>query len=472
MKRRHQILMRWLLVLFAGLILASGSAHAQNEPRDFTAAELDQMLAPIALYPDTILSHVLIAATYPLEVVQADRWVRDNPNLEAEVAVAAVEDQDWDPSVKALVAFPQILERMSDDLAWTQKLGDAFLDDEAEVMDAIQRLRNHAYASGNLDRVEHLRVQREKEIIIIEPAQERVVYVPVYDTRVVYGRWWWDDYPPIYWHYPAHYTFVHGFYWGPRIHIGSSFYFSSFHWHRRQVVYVDYHRHHHRPHFHSGRAIAHYQGARHWRHNPVHRRGVAYRNERVQQHFGSNRQDYRSVRQERTSQMQRRHDTVLRPNQRPSQRHDSVRERLQERSTQAGAVHQLNPRRSDTARAARVDRNNTTRPPRADWADSPRSQRSNTENKAIHPQRQLEAGPQQTEPRTSRQREPREGPNRADSGTTMRDPSNRREVDRSSRPAIENRAIRPEHSHRSSNVERTQRPQMRTHGPERAERSR
>src|SRR5690606_9466242 len=108
---------------------------AAADSGDFTAAELDQMLAPVALYPDTVLSHVLIASTYPLEVVQADRWTRENPGLETEAAVAAVENQDWDPSVKALVAFPQVLDRMSADLAWTQRLGDAFLADEGAVMD-------------------------------------------------------------------------------------------------------------------------------------------------------------------------------------------------------------------------------------------------------------------------------------------------------------------------------------------------
>lgn len=289
-------------------LLGASQVNANTAQTDFTAAELDQMLAPIALYPDTVLSHILIASTYPLEVVQADRWARENPGLEAEAAVAAVEDQDWAPSVKALVAFPQVLQRMSDDLAWTQRLGDAFLGDEAQVMDSIQNLRTKAYASGSLDKLEHVHVQREKEIIIIEPAVERVVYVPVYDTRVVYGNWWWSDYPPVYWHYPSHYTFVSGFYWGPRIHVGPSFYFSSFHWHRRQVVYVDHRRYHNRPHFHTGRSIANYSGARHWRHNPTHRRGVAYHNDRVRQHYGSNRQSYRATREQRGNQSQWRRD--------------------------------------------------------------------------------------------------------------------------------------------------------------------
>jgi hypothetical protein len=176
----------------------------------FSEAQLDSLLAPIALYPDTVLSHVLIASTYPLEVVEADRWARNNSRLKGDDAVNAVDNQDWDPSVKALVAFPDILQRMSDDLDWTQQLGDAFLADEERVMDSIQKLRNRAYASGNLDKVEHVRVVREDKVIVIEPSVERVVYVPAYDTRVVYGNWWWADYPPVYWHYPSSYVFVSG----------------------------------------------------------------------------------------------------------------------------------------------------------------------------------------------------------------------------------------------------------------------
>ena len=289
------------LTLFLSCFALLSQAQTQTistAPPDFSRAELDQMLAPVALYPDTVLSHVLIAATYPLEVVQAARWASANSKLSAESAVAAVENENWDPSVKALVAFPQILQRMSDDLDWTQRVGDAFLADEAEVMTVIQDLRQKAYASGSLDKMEHVKVQREEKIIVIEPAVERVVYVPYYDTRVVYGDWWWSDYPPVYWHHPRHHVFVGGFYWGPRVYVAPSFFFSSFHWHNRRVVVIDYHHHHH-PRFYSGRHIAHYHGARHWHHNPVHRRGVVYRNENIRHHYNSNRQSYRALQEER-----------------------------------------------------------------------------------------------------------------------------------------------------------------------------
>ncbi len=311
------------------LLLAIATLPAQaNQRSDFSEAQLDSMLAPIALYPDTVLSHILIAATYPLEIVEADRWARANSGLEGEAAVNAADHQDWEPSVKALVAFPHILQRLSDDLAWTQQLGDAFLDDEAAVMDAIQRLRRKAYDAGSLDRLEHVKVQRDREVIVIEPAVERVVYVPVYDTRVVYGHWWWNDYPPVYWHYPSSYVFIHGFYWGPRIYVGPSFYFSSFHWHRRHVVYVDYRRYPQRPHFHTGRSIAHYRGAAHWRHDPIHRRGVAYHNDRVRQHYGSNRTSYSRTYENRgvTPRWQRESGQLRTGGARPEQPQNRYRE--------------------------------------------------------------------------------------------------------------------------------------------------
>jgi len=239
----------------------------------YSEAQLDSLLAPIALYPDTLLSHVLIAATYPLEIVQADRWARAHPELSGEAAVNAVDDQNWDPSVKALVAFPELLARMSQDLDWTQQLGDAFLADEGRVMDHIQLLRNKAYAEGSLDRMDHVRVVREARIISIEPQVENIVYVPMYDTRVVYGDWWWAGYPPVYWYYPSNYVYISGFYWSSGIFLGSSFYYSGCHWRDRRVMVVD---RDYRPSHYSNRTLVRYRDARPWTHNPVHRRGVAY----------------------------------------------------------------------------------------------------------------------------------------------------------------------------------------------------
>ncbi len=264
----------------SGQTTVSQSSQFQDAP--ITRAELDQLLAPVALYPDTVLTHVLIAATYPLEVVHAHRWAQGHKHLNADAAREAVEREDWDPSVKALVAFPELLSRMGEDLTWTETIGDAFLADEAMVMDAIQALRQHAYDRGSLEQMQHLRVERVEKTIVIEPAVERVVYIPYYDTRVVYGPWWWSDHPPVYWRYPQDHIYIGGHYWGQRAYLGSSFFFASFQWPQRRVVHI---HHHHPKSFHSARRIATYKDARHWRHDPIHRRGVAYRHKVVRQRF-------------------------------------------------------------------------------------------------------------------------------------------------------------------------------------------
>ena len=386
--------MRILASLVGSLVLALSLALpvplAAQQEAHFSQAELDQMLAPIALYPDTLLSHILIASTYPLEVVQAARWSRDHPGLEGETAVAAVEGQDWDPSVKALVAFPQVLARMNDDLEWTQRLGDAFLLQESQVADSIQDLRARAYDAGNLDSLEHAHVHREPGSIIIEPASSHVVYVPYYDTRVIYGGWWWPAYPPIYWAYPHGYpAFYYGttwFSWGPAIRISPFFFFSSFHWPYRHVVVVHHHRHprHHR--FHSGRDVARHDGARKWRHDPKHRRGVAYHDGRRHHDRDRSRDDTRSSRQARDTrrdgpsqstadrrEQQRRVFTANRPERRTDardarpmrdMRRDGARERNWTEPTTRTEAHQRNGQRipgtrllpAQTRPTARADR--------------------------------------------------------------------------------------------------------------------
>jgi hypothetical protein len=284
------------LAMAAALPMAAPAAPIVQGEQRYTEAQLDRLLAPIALYPDTVLTHVLIAATYPLEVVMAARWSQEHPDLRGQAAVDAVEAQDWDASVKALVAFPELLERMSADLSWTEDLGNAFLAQESLVMDRVQVLRDRADAAGTLDDVEEVRVVREAEVIHIEPVRE-VVYVPYYDTRVVYGSWWWPAHPPVYWAYwgghPWHWYHTHyhatHFWWGVgwyRPH--AWFWYSAPHWHERRVVTVNhYHRHSHH-YYGSSRHVARHHHARHWQHNPRHRHNVSYRNERVaREHNGA-----------------------------------------------------------------------------------------------------------------------------------------------------------------------------------------
>jgi Protein of unknown function (DUF3300) len=330
----------------------------------FSQQQLDSLLAPIALYPDSLLSHILIASTYPLEVIEAERWTRNNTRLQGEDAVKAVEKQNWDPSIKALVAFPDVLKRMSEDLDWTQQLGDAFLEDEGRVMDSIQNLRDKAYASGHLKDTDHVKVVREDRVIMIEPAVERVVYVPVYDTRVVYGPWWWVDYPPVYWHRYSHQVYFSGsFYWGPRVYIGPSFHYSSCHWSNRRVVIVDHHYYndyyHHRHNY--------YRSARAWNHNPVHRRGVAYYNEPVRARYSSNREPTRNAWDERQRSRDRAGVISVNPNRDQQADRQINRERNNiirgsQRADDNSANSQVYANRSDALRARLASRQQESRP--------------------------------------------------------------------------------------------------------------
>ncbi len=162
----------------------------------FKQEELDQLVAPIALYPDNVLTQILISSTYPLEVIQAERWMKKNKDLKGDALKAALDKQSWDDSVKALVPFPDVLNMMSEKLEWTQKLGDAFLAQQKDVMDTVQKLRRKAAESGNLKSSKEQEVKKEGDIIIIQPANPEVVYVPVYNPTVVYGPWPYPAYPP------------------------------------------------------------------------------------------------------------------------------------------------------------------------------------------------------------------------------------------------------------------------------------
>jgi hypothetical protein len=164
----------------------------------FKAEQLEQLLAPIALYPDTLLAQILIAATYPLEVVKADRWLQDpsHVNLQGDQLAGAIEAEAWDPSVKSLVPFPRILRLMDEQLEWTEQLGNAVLAQQADVMDSIQRLRHEAAAAGTLWSNPQQRVTTERQGIVIEPVNPEFIYPPVYRPAGAYGPWPYPDYPP------------------------------------------------------------------------------------------------------------------------------------------------------------------------------------------------------------------------------------------------------------------------------------
>ena len=276
------------VLVLALLLLMPFSAGAQT-PSESTSEQvlkpqqLDALVAPIALYPDALLSQVLMASTYPLEVVQAERWALQHKKLEGDPLKKEVEKQGWDDSVKSLVATPSVLTMMSKKLDWTQKLGDAVLAQQADVMDAIQRLRSKAYATEKLrpSKEQNVTVRQEgdKQVVAIEPTNAGTLYVPYYDPAVVYGEWPYPDYPPYYYYPEEGYLpggiIATGIAFGAgyalwRWTTGGRFWGGDINWGGGQI---DINRGAH---------------VEHWRHNSQHRRGVAYNNPNVRQKFAGN----------------------------------------------------------------------------------------------------------------------------------------------------------------------------------------
>lgn len=239
------LLRSWIVVGLAAFVMVASTAAPIATAQDrvkYRQEELDQMLAPIALYPDPLLSQILMASTYPLEVVEAARWSKANPGLKGQDAVRAVDPMDWDPSVKSLAAFPQVLDMMDSKLEWTESLGEAFIGQQEDVMSSVQGLRRKAEAAGNLLSSDQMRVGREGDYITIDPPAPQIVYVPYYDPTVVYGAWWWPAYPPVYWAPPAYYAgpaYRPGFYWGSGIAISATFFFGHTDWRHRRVTVVN-----------------------------------------------------------------------------------------------------------------------------------------------------------------------------------------------------------------------------------------
>jgi hypothetical protein len=281
---------RWvlnaLLVLLFSVSVAGAQQNAQGPGRPlFAQHELDQMLAPIALYPDSLLSQILMASTYPREVVEAARWSRRNPGLNGDRAVRAVGEADWDPSVKSLVAFPQILDMMDEKMNWTEDLGDAFLDQEAQVMDTVQYLRRKAHAAGNLSSSDQFRVDFEDSSFTINFANPEVAYLPYYNPTIVFGAWWWPAYQPVYWApWPGYYSragYARGYAWGPGIPVARGFFFGAPDWRNRHVKIVNVNNYYYRPaHVNRPADVTRNAGpgaAHVWQHDTAHRRDAPYR---------------------------------------------------------------------------------------------------------------------------------------------------------------------------------------------------
>ena len=354
------------LVIAMPLMMSAATVNAQDHDAEraqytesqYSEGQLAQMLAPIALYPDSLLTHILIAATYPLEVVQAHRWQQSHQHLSSQKQIDKAQDKDWDPSIVALIAFPNVLQKLSEDLNWTQSIGDAFLQDEALVLDSIQTLRQEADNANSLEQMDNMQVTRVNNQIVIEPVRKEIVYVPYYDPRSVYGYWRWYNYPPVYWAvYPGYIRPSYGhFYWRAGVHISFNYYFSAFHWHKRHVVVV----HHHNSHRyrHRGRIVTSH-GAKRWAHKPQHRRGVAYSNNALRHKYNSHhpsraqskalrRNDSKHVANNMVNSRERNnshervnsHERINRHD--PIKNHDRIKNQMQNKSRERVQTHQQN----------------------------------------------------------------------------------------------------------------------------------
>lgn len=282
------------LVVAFSIFSVSHAQPAQYDQAVFSQPELEQMLAPIALYPDSLLSHTLMASTYPTEVVEAAYWLRDNPGLHGEEAIYAAESMRWDISVKSLLPFPNLLNTMESHYDWTQNVGNAFLAQQAQVMDTIQVLRHRAMLAGYLRSDSRITVIQEGRHISISPAQPTQVYLPYYNPRVVYGHWSQPAYAPVMWApWPGYEVRSHqsGWTWSPVATVVTvGVLFAIFDWNHRHVYHrphVNYwHRH---PHY----AQHKYHGPQnHWRHDPRHRRDVPYRHHTVDRKYGKTARTY------------------------------------------------------------------------------------------------------------------------------------------------------------------------------------
>jgi hypothetical protein len=184
---------------------AGPEANAAKLPPD----QLDSLVAPIALYPDPLLAQTLAASTYPLEIIQLQQWLAKNSKLKGQELADAVKKQPWDPSIQAMAGLPEVVKRLADDIQWTTDLGNAFLAQESDVMDAVQRMRKKAEEKGNLKSSEQQKVEtktvNDKTVIVVEQANPQVVYVPTYNPTVVYGAPVYA-YPPIYYPPPGYYA--------------------------------------------------------------------------------------------------------------------------------------------------------------------------------------------------------------------------------------------------------------------------
>lgn len=275
---------RSLLLLLLSTTVAqttmTTAAFAQEQAA-YIPAQLQQLVAPIALYPDDLLGEILMASSYPYEVSMAAQWRDANPGISGDYLTAAVEQQPWDPSVKGLTEFPQVLQMMNRNLDWTEKLGEAFLDDQPDVMAAVQQLRRAAMASGALASGQQLTVADQGGYITIEPTQAADVYVPYYNPATVYGQWQYPDYEPYTFAAPDGAVYAGGGYFSyytPIVVVPTLWGWDRWDWRE--------HRIHFDPHVWSNLDNGHAPPPHdNWQFAPEHRRDVPFKNVNARNHF-------------------------------------------------------------------------------------------------------------------------------------------------------------------------------------------
>jgi hypothetical protein len=279
--------------LFAALVIVPiGRAQDAGQPAPFKKEEIEQLVAPIALYPDALVAQILMASTYPLEVVSAARWSKANPNVKDKALEDAMQKQTWDPSVKSLAAFPSVLAMLNEKLDMTQKLGDAFLGQQKEVMAAIQGLRTKADKAGNLKSSKEQTVTTAQEggttVIKIEPADPQVVYVPTYNPTVVYGPWPYSAYPPYYYYPPGYSAGSVFFAFTVGVAVGNAMW-GNCNWGGSNVtINHNTYNNFNKTDIKTGD----------WNHNAEHRKGTQYRDSASQQKYGKGQQQGAQSREE------------------------------------------------------------------------------------------------------------------------------------------------------------------------------
>lgn len=311
---RNFLALLMIVAICPGNVFAHSSSEVQERAlssmetaNPIPPEQLDSLVAPIALYPDSLLAQTLAAATYPLEIIQLQQWLAKNQSLKDKELAAAVEKQPWDPSVQAMAALPDVVKRLADDIQWTTDLGNAFLTQQSDVMDAVQRMRRTAQEKGSLKSTEQQRVETQvvesKSVIVIEQSNPQVVYVPSYDPYVVWGSPVYP-YPPIYYPPAGYYAAGMAISFGVGVAMGA-FWSGGWGWGcgwGGNNVFINNNNNFNRntninggnrnigsgnrPSNQPSRGLGDRGGRSNWQHNPQHRGGAPYRDRATADRFG------------------------------------------------------------------------------------------------------------------------------------------------------------------------------------------